>query len=198
MLGAPISGRERDARRGRGRSARASARRSLLQDVQPQHAASDSVSRSRLRSPDILDDSHPIGVERAAPLQQLTKPFPPRGDHPLRLSRPTHRPRPRNGSARVDRSRSSPFGLSFTRMNPMKRTPGGHFSVGAMPAPIRSRQDVLDGDGRHLREVSQRRQNQSESARSRQGQSTTRANSATPHQTLSLKNAEVVMKTSLP
>jgi hypothetical protein len=52
-------------------------------------------------------------------------------------------------------------------------------------APIKSRQEVLDGNERHHRRRSaNRRPLQGESARSRQGQSTTRANNATPNQLL--------------
>ena len=84
---------------------------------------------------DVLEHPHPLCVELARPLQQLTEPLTPGSDRALRdLHARAGRPRPPCASACADRPRSSTSDPSLHRMNPMKRTPGGHYSVGALPS----------------------------------------------------------------
>src|SRR5205814_720368 len=79
--------------------------------------------------PDVLDHPHPHAIELATPLQQLTEPVTPRRDCPLRdlhLERVDRDPRVRL-LVRIDpdRHHSQP---SLHSNDPMKRTPGGHYS----------------------------------------------------------------------
>src|ERR1035441_4558793 len=70
-----------------------------------------------------------------------------------------------------------------------KRTPGRQISVGAMPRSYQVTPEVLDGDGRQLHKRSAERPNRVESARSRQGPSTTRLHERKRPPTLSLRFA---------
>jgi hypothetical protein len=137
--------------------------------------------------PDVLDHPHPLTVELARPLQQLTEPLTPSSDRPLRDLHPERvDPDPRCASACVDRPRSSTSRSVPSSNDPMKRTSRRTlFSQGSAKllssharTSLTATSDTI-GEGQPTG-----RPNQGKSARSRQGQSTTRANKATPNQLL--------------
>jgi hypothetical protein len=84
--------------------------------------------------PDVLDHPHPLAVELTSPLQQLTEPLTSCSDRSLRDLHPSALTATPVcvclcGSIPIVNIMSVP-----SSNDPMKRTPGGHYSVGALPS----------------------------------------------------------------
>ena len=157
------------------------------------------VNQKPLQAPgdvaDVLDRPHPLAFQAAGPFQQLPVPHRPGRHGPVRdLLRLVGRPPRRYGSACADQLQSSPFVLSLQIVEPMKRTSWRTFlSRGAVTLLLGHARTSLTATGDNFTNRSgpqKGRRKQQRSARSRQGQSTTHAQGATPSQ-LDTEDAEV-------